>query len=68
MEELREGEEEMTRRIPYTKGNESYPWNYDWYIQQLAQNNGDGLYSTKRGIREANEFTDLEDRWSGGYV
>ena len=35
---------------------EGYPWNYQWYIQQMAQNKGDGLYSTKKGIREANEF------------
>ena len=46
----------MTTTLPYTKGNESYPWNYQWYIQQMAQNKGDGLYSTKRGIPEANEF------------
>ena len=36
MQELQEKEEEMTRGIPYTKGNESYPWNYQWYIQQIA--------------------------------
>ena len=54
MEELREGGESML--LPYTKGNESYPWNYQWYIQQLAQNRGDRLYSTQKGIREANEF------------
>ena len=57
MEELREGGVDLIRRgIPYTKGNESYPWNYQWYIQQLAQNNGDRLTSTQKGIREANEF------------
>ena len=57
MEELREGGVDLIRRgIPYTKGNESYPWNYQWYIQQLAQNRGDRLYSTQKGIREANEF------------
>ena len=39
-----------------TSKGESYPWNYQWYIQQMAQNKGDGLYSTKKGIREANEF------------
>ena len=41
---------------PLTKGNESYPWNYQWYLQQIAQNKGDKLYSTQRGIRETNEF------------
>ena len=45
---------------PLTKGNEAYPWNYQWYIQQMAHNKGEMLYSTKRGIRErkkkANEF------------
>ena len=44
---------------PLTKGNESYPWNYQWYLQQIAQNKGDKLYSTQRGIREANGFGGL---------
>ena len=43
-------------RTPLTKGNESYPSNYQWYIQQLAMNRGDRLSATQRGIREANEF------------
>ena len=54
--ELRGHGELMTATLPYTKGNESYPWNYQWYIQQMAQNNGDRLDSTQKGIREANEF------------
>ena len=41
---------------PLTKGNESYPWNYQWYIQQMAQNKGDRLYSTQKGIPEAHEY------------
>ena len=35
---------------------EADPHNYQWYIQQMAQNKGDELYSTQKGIREANEF------------
>ena len=31
------------------------PDNYQWYIQQLAQNKADKLYSTQMDIREANE-------------
>ena len=35
--------------------DETNPANYQWYVQQIAQNKADKLYSTQMNIREANE-------------
>ena len=35
--------------------SETDPDNYQWYLQQIAQNKADKLYSTQMNIREANE-------------
>ena len=40
---------------PTLRRDETDPDNYQWYLQQIAQNKGDKLYSTQMGIREANK-------------
>ena len=40
---------------PELQKDVSNPLNYQWYLQQVAQNRADKLYSTQMNIREANE-------------